>query len=162
MRIGIIGGGQLARMLALAGYPLGLEFLVLDPAQDDCAGILCEHLCAPYDDPLALSQMAERCDVITYEFENVSLEALEPLASRTAIHPPLEALEKSRDRVVEKQVFQELDIPIPKFLSIDSWEGLQQAPNVLGWPFLLKTRRFGYDGKGQFLIHNAREMEAAW
>ena len=162
MRVGIIGGGQLARMLALAGYPLGLEFTVLDPAQDACASVLCEHICAPYDDPNALSQLAEKCDVITYEFENVSLEALEVLAETTAIHPPLTALAKSRDRLKEKTLFQELEIPTPRFLAIDSHQDLETAPKILGWPFVLKTRQFGYDGKGQHVIHHRKDMEDAW
>ncbi len=162
MKIGIIGGGQLARMLALAGYPLGLEFMVIDPAEDACASTLCEHLCAAYDDLGALGQLAEHCDVITYEFENVSLEAMESLVSTTSIHPSLQALAESRDRWREKSLFQELGIPIPNFLAIDNREALEEAPKTLGWPFLLKTRRLGYDGKGQFLIHTAKEMTKAW
>ncbi|MBN2701953.1 MAG: 5-(carboxyamino)imidazole ribonucleotide synthase [Methylohalobius sp. ZOD2] len=160
--IGIIGGGQLARMLALAGYPLGLRFVVLDPAPDPCAAQLCEHIQAPYDDPDALDRLAERCDVLTYEFENVSLKGLERLSDKAGIHPPLAALAKSQDRLREKTLFQKLDIPTPRFLAIDSRQDLENAPQILGWPFLLKTRRFGYDGKGQALIRTAADMEAAW
>lgn len=162
MKIGIIGGGQLARMLALAGYPLGLEFLVLDPAADACAAQLCEHLQAPYDDTTALRQMASLCEVLTYEFENVSLTALEPLAVQTRLHPPLQALAQSQDRLLEKNLFRELEIPTPQFTAIDSFEDLENAPKSLGWPFLVKTRRFGYDGKGQKLVHTASDMEQAW
>ncbi len=162
MKIGIIGGGQLARMLALAGYPIGLDFTVLDPAPDACAAPLCEHICAPYDDPEALGQLATDCEVITYEFENVSLEALEELTGNCAIHPPLRALAESRDRLREKTLFQALGIPTPKFLAIGQFQDLESAPRTLGWPFVLKTTRFGYDGKGQYLIHHRREMETAW
>ncbi len=162
MRVGIIGGGQLARMLILAGYPLGLDFTVLDPARDACAASLADHICAPYDDRDALARMAEDCDVITYEFENVSLEGLERLQQRTRIHPPLQALAESRDRLREKNLFRRLDIPTAKFIAIDSESDLREAPKTLGWPFLVKTRRFGYDGKGQFLVRTAADMERAW
>ncbi|BCX88357.1 5-(carboxyamino)imidazole ribonucleotide synthase [Methylomarinovum tepidoasis] len=162
MKIGIIGGGQLARMLILAGYPLGLDFAVLDPAPDACAGPLAEHLVAPYDDPEALARLADTCQVITYEFENVSLEGLSRLQDRARIHPPLTALAESRDRLQEKSLFRSLDIPTPPFVAIDSREDLAEAPKCLGWPFLVKTRRFGYDGKGQFLIRTAADMDAAW
>lgn len=160
--IGILGGGQLARMLALAGYPLGLRFIVLDPDPDPCAAQLCEHLKAPYDDPDALDRLAERCDVITYEFENISLEGLKRLTAKRPVHPPLAALEESRDRLREKTLFQALEIPIPKFIPIDSYEDLQNAPKILGWPFLVKTRRLGYDGKRQGLIRTAADMDAVW
>lgn len=160
--IGIIGGGQLARMLALAGYPLGLRFLILDPNPDACAAELGEHLKAPYDDQCALDRLAEHCQVITYEFENVSLEGTRALSAKVPIYPPLAALEESRDRLREKTLFQTLGIPTAKFVPIDSFDDLKQAPKMLGWPFLLKTRRFGYDGKGQKLIRTAADLEAAW
>ncbi len=160
--IGILGGGQLARMLALAGYPLGLRFLVLDPDPNACASELCEHLVAPYDDPEALNQLAERCQVITYEFENISPAGLQALAAKVPVYPPPLALEESRDRLREKTLFQTLGIPTPKFIPIDSFADLKQAPKVLGWPFLVKTRSLGYDGKNQKLIHTASDLEAAW
>ncbi|GAB6067384.1 5-(carboxyamino)imidazole ribonucleotide synthase [Methylothermus subterraneus] len=160
--VGIVGGGQLARMLALAGYPLGLRFLVLDPAPDTCAAGLCEHLKAPYADPQALEQLAQRCQVITYEFENVSLEAIQALAAKVPIYPPPSALAASCDRLSEKNLFQSLGIPTPKFIPIDSFDDLKQASKILGWPFLVKTRRYGYDGKGQHLIRTAADVEAAW
>ncbi len=160
--IGIIGGGQLARMLALAGYPLGLRFIVLDPDPAPCTAELCEHLKAPYDDPHALDRLAERCDVITYEFENISLEGLKRLTAKAPVYPPLAALAESCDRLREKTLFQTLDIPTTKFIPIDSYEDLQNAPKILGWPFLVKTRRLGYDGKGQGLIRTAADMERVW
>ncbi|HHJ40089.1 MAG: 5-(carboxyamino)imidazole ribonucleotide synthase [Methylothermaceae bacteria B42] len=162
MNIGIIGGGQLARMLALAGYPLGLRFVVLDPAEDACAAQLCNHIQAPYDDPDALAQMAECCDVITYEFENVSLAGLDKIAEKVPVYPSSRALAESRDRLREKTLFQALDIPTPKFMAIDHFDELENASKSLGWPFLLKTRRFGYDGKGQYLLHNAGDIKPAW
>lgn len=160
--VGIIGGGQLARMLALAGYPLGLRFIVLDPAPDACAAEFCKHLQAAYDDLEALAQLAERCQVITYEFENIFPEGLKYLSAKAPVYPPLAALEESRDRLQEKSLFQALDIPTPKFIPIDSYQDLQNAPKILGWPFLVKTRRLGYDGKGQRLIRTAADMETAW
>lgn len=160
--VGIIGGGQLARMLALAGYPLGLRFLVLDPNPDACAAELCEHLKAAYDDQCALDRLAERCQVITYEFENVSLEGIQALSAKVPVYPPLAALEESRDRLREKTLFQTLGIPTAQFVPVNSFDDLKQAPKMLGWPFLLKTRRFGYDGKRQKLIRTAADLEAAW
>ncbi len=162
MNVGIIGGGQLARMLALAGYPLGLRFVVLDPAPDACAAQLCDHLQAAYDDPAALEELARRCDVITYEFENVSLTGVDKIAEVTAVYPSSRSLAVSRDRLREKTLFRELDIPTPQFVAIDSFADLENAPKLLGWPFLLKTRRFGYDGKGQYLLYNAGDLQPAW
>ncbi len=160
--VGIVGGGQLARMLALAGYPLGLRFKVLDPKPEACAGILCDHICAPYDDLDALSRLAEGCDVVTYEFENVSAEALDHLSRRVTVYPPPSALKISRDRLTEKRHFQKLDIPTPPYLPISDLEDLLGAPKKIGWPVVVKTRRFGYDGKGQFVASTLQELEGAW
>lgn len=162
MNIGVIGGGQLGRMLALAGYPLGLRFLFLDPAPDACAGEVGEHLQAPYDDTDALQQLAGRSDIVTFEFENVPWGVIEFLESEVPAYPPPRALETSQDRLYEKSLFRELGIPTPVFARIDSRAELDAALDRLGYPCVLKTRRLGYDGKGQAVLRDMDDVDAAW
>ncbi|MEJ7567516.1 MAG: 5-(carboxyamino)imidazole ribonucleotide synthase [Gaiellaceae bacterium] len=137
MIVGVIGGGQLGRMLALAGIPLGLSFRFLDPAEDAPAGEVGELLVGAYDDPALLDRLANGTAVVTYEFENVPVEA----ARRVGAVPDARALEVSQDRLVEKKLFRRLGIPTAP---IDD--------EVTSFPALLKTRRLGYDGKGQRLV----------
>jgi len=133
----VIGGGQLGRMLALAGIPLGLSFRFLDPSPDAPAGEVGQLLVGSYDDPELLDRLADGAEVVTYEFENVPVEA----ARRVGAVPHARALEASQDRLVEKQLFRRLGIPTAP---IDG--------EVEEFPALLKTRRLGYDGKGQRLV----------
>ena len=152
--IGILGAGQLGRMLALAGYPLGHRFRFLDPASDSPAGLLADHLELDYADTSALEQYANGLDVVTYEFENVPVDAARHLEKFVPVYPPPIALEKAQDRFVEKSFFQELGIPTPKFTT-----DLSKA-NDIGFPAVLKTRRMGYDGKGQSIVHSQAELAA--
>jgi 5-(carboxyamino)imidazole ribonucleotide synthase len=152
--IGILGAGQLGRMLALAGYPLGHRFRFLDPASDSPAGLLADHLALDYADTASLEQFAKGLDVITYEFENVPVDAARHLEKFVHVYPPPIALEKAQDRFIEKSFFRELGIPIPKFTS-----NLSKA-NDIGFPAVLKTRRMGYDGKGQSIVHSQAEVAA--
>ncbi|NNE08284.1 MAG: 5-(carboxyamino)imidazole ribonucleotide synthase [Gemmatimonadetes bacterium] len=154
MRLGILGGGQLARMLALAGYPLGFRFLFLDPAPDACAFPLGEALHGAYDDLDLLAQLANESDKLTFEFENISAAALRSL-SGIALDPPLEALSIKKDRNSEKRLFQELEIPTTPFRTVDSPEDLAEAVRAFGRPVVLKTRSQGYDGKGQRIVRDA-------
>lgn len=152
MHIGILGAGQLGRMLALAGYPLGHRFRFLDPASDSPAGLLADHLALGYADTSVLEQFASRLDVVTYESENVPVEAAQHLEKFVPVYPPSLALEKAQDRFVEKSFFQELEIPTPKFtIYLDS---------SFSFPAVLKTRRMGYDGKGQSIVHSQAEVAA--
>lgn len=162
MRIGIIGGGQLGRMLALAAFPLGARVTFLDPAPDAPMSFLAKQICGAYDDERALEQLARKADVVTYEFENVPVASAQFISRFTKIFPPPDALRVSQDRVVEKEFFNSLEIPTPKFLQIDSWNDLENAMSEIGLPALLKTRKLGYDGKGQFLIRARAESERAW
>lgn len=162
MKIGILGGGQLARMIALAGYPLGLNFIVLDPDPNAGAGGLSEHLCGAYDDPALLAQLAEKADVVTYEFENVPAHVAEYLASHTTVYPPAGALAVAQDRLLEKNFFRNLGIGTAPFAAIDSLDDLQAAMPELGYPAILKSRRLGYDGKGQVVLKSDDDLEAAW
>ncbi|MEQ1638722.1 MAG: 5-(carboxyamino)imidazole ribonucleotide synthase [Methylococcales bacterium] len=162
MKVGILGAGQLARMIALAGYPLGVEFIVLDPSAEACATLLCEHLHGDYSDPALLAQLAERADVVTYEFENVPAEVAEFLASHTTVHPDPKALAVAQDRLIEKNFLQNLGISTPVYAAIDSLENLEQAMPAIGWPAILKSRTQGYDGKGQSVLKSPADLAPAW
>ncbi len=162
MIVGVLGAGQLARMIALAGIPLGLDFIFLDPSADACANRLGEALIGDYNDPKLLAQLAERADVVTYEFENVPAEVAEFLASHTQVHPSPKALAVAQDRLVEKSFFHDIGIPTPDYAAVDSLESLQQAMTTIGYPAILKSRTQGYDGKGQSLLKSADDLKGAW
>ena len=162
MRIGILGGGQLARMLVLAGYPLGLDFSVLEPAADACAGPLTRHITAGYADQDALETLSEESECITYEFENVPAEAVQWLNAHTPVFPPPHALAAARDRFLEKTLFNQLEIETAPFRKVDDPESLHQAVREVGLPGVLKTRTLGYDGKGQVVLREGEDLQAAW
>lgn len=160
--VGILGGGQLARMLALSGAPLGLRFQVLDPSAEACAGQVAPLVVGGYDDRAVLDELAGRVDVATFDFENVSAAAAEHLAASVDVLPNPAALAAAQDRLVEKTLFRRLGIPVPAFEDVASREGLDAAIASVGTPCILKTRRLGYDGKGQFRIREALDADAAW
>lgn len=162
MRVGILGGGQLGRMLALAGYPLGVRFRHLGTAQDTSAGEVAEQVNASYEDLEALERFAEGLDVVTYESENVPLDAAHFLSERVPLMPPLAALRASQDRLHEKLTFAELGIPTAPYAEVNSFEELEDAAPRIGYPSILKTRRMGYDGKGQFVLRRPEELSMAW
>ncbi|MGR9106564.1 MAG: 5-(carboxyamino)imidazole ribonucleotide synthase [Gammaproteobacteria bacterium] len=162
MNIGILGGGQLARMMMLAGYPLGFRFITLDPAEDACAGQVGELLRAEYDDEQALSQLAKKVDVVTFEFENVPDKSIRVLSEHLPVFPPAEALRTARDRLNEKTLFGALGIPTPGFKAVDRLEDLEKAAAELGLPMILKTRYLGYDGKGQVRIRSREQVRPAF
>jgi len=149
--VGVLGGGQLGRMLALAGLPLGVRFLFVDPSPEAPASDLGEHLALDYGAPEALERLAA-CDIVTYEFENVPVAAARAIAARTLLHPPVVALEVAQDRLNEKTCFSELGIPTPPFFDVTSLADLERALAITGLPAVLKTRRLGYDGKGQRVL----------
>jgi 5-(carboxyamino)imidazole ribonucleotide synthase len=162
MKVGILGAGQLARMIALAGYPLGLKFIFLDPSKDACANSLGEHLHGEYDDPKLLEQLAQRADVVTYEFENVPADVAAFLAAHTKVYPPSKALAVAQDRLIEKTFFNSIDIPTALYAPVTSLEELAAAMPTIGWPAILKSRTQGYDGKGQSVVKSADDLTAAW
>lgn len=162
MKIGILGGGQLGRMLALAGYPLGLRFRVLDLSPDAPAGQLTELMVADFNDTDALKRFAAGLDLVTYEFENVPVDAARFLNRRVPVYPPPAALESAQDRITEKSFFERLGIPTPPFARVDAWDDLRNAISTIGLPAVLKTRRYGYDGKGQFIIRKTEDAATAW
>lgn len=149
-------------MMALAGYPLGIRCLFLDRAADTPGGQVAPILVADLEDAAALKELAERNEVVTFDWENISGAALAPLEPLTMVRPPRRALEVSQDRISEKALFRKLKIPVTPHAPIDSLEELRAAVRKLGTPGILKTRRFGYDGKGQWLIKSAAEADAAW
>ncbi len=160
--VGILGGGQLARMLALAGAPLGLNFLVVDSAEDACAGQVAPLLRADWRDFDALADFARRIDVATFDFENVPAETAQWLTEHTHVFPNPRALAISQDRLAEKTLFREIGLDTPAFAAVDSRADLDAAVTAIGLPAVLKTRRLGYDGKGQMVLRKREDAEAAW
>ena len=160
--VGILGGGQLARMLALSGAPLGLRFLVMDTVADACAGQCAPLLVGDYRDEAALAEFASKVDVATFDFENVPAESAEWLARRVPVFPNPRALASAQDRMIEKSLFRELGIPVPDFMDVPDRAALDAAVVAIGTPCILKTRRLGYDGKGQFRIRSTADADAAW
>ena len=150
MRLGIVGGGQLARMLALAAHPLGVECLIVEPAEDAPAAAVAEVICAHYDDTDALDALAARCDVVTVELEAVPVAALERLARRVPVRPRPEAIAATQDRLAEKRLLRSLDVTTAPF-----------DDEVHGLPALVKSRRGGFDGRGNRLVRTNEELATA-
>lgn len=160
--VGILGGGQLARMLALSGAPLGLRFRVLDTVADACAGQFAPLIVGDYRDEDALARFASQVDVATFDFENVPAESARWLSERVPVFPNPHALAVAQDRLAEKTLFRELGIPVPAFADVPDRAALDEAIAAIGTPCILKTRRLGYDGKGQFRIKSPADVDAAW
>ena len=162
MRIGIIGAGQLGQMLGFAGRKLGLSCLFVDPSAEPPAAACGNVIRARYDDTSALARLAAECDVVTYEFENVPVAALASIADDVAILPPPAALGHAQDRLAEKRLFDLLGIPVGGYRRIDTRADLDTAAAALGLPMVVKTRRLGYDGKGQSVVGSDEDLDAAW
>jgi 5-(carboxyamino)imidazole ribonucleotide synthase len=162
MTLGIIGAGQLGRMLALAGYPLGLDFLFLDRDARTPGGQVGPILTGEFTDAKLLAELSQRCEVVTFDWENIPVEALENLPGKARIAPPLRALAAAQDRLSEKRTFELLGIPTTRYAAVDSRASLDQAVLSIGLPGVLKTRRLGYDGKGQFVLRKPADLDAAW
>lgn len=161
-RIGIIGAGQLGRMMALAGYPLGIEPVFVDTKADSPGGQVGRIHVAPLDDETALERLAGEVDVITFDIENVSVDSLRRLAARVPVHPHPDAVEVAQDRLAEKRLFQSLSIPTAPFVAISRQEDLERATDELPFPVVLKARRLGYDGRGQRMVKEPSALEVAW
>ena len=164
MTVGIVGAGQLGRMLALAGYPLGLDFLCLDPSSEAPAGRIAPLLHGAFTDQRLLARLARRCEVLTFDWENVSVASLRAVARMhgARICPPIAALAAGQDRVAEKRLFERLRIPTTRWHAVSSRAQLARAIDAIGLPGVLKTRRLGYDGKGQAVIRTAADARRAW
>jgi 5-(carboxyamino)imidazole ribonucleotide synthase len=159
--IGILGGGQLGYMLALAGYPLGLHFRFLDPSPEAPVGRIAQRVTADYTDQAALEKFASGLELVTYEFENVPVEAARFLAERIPVYPPPAALEAAQDRLAEKDLFRNLAIATTEFAHVSNPRELDAAVKTLGLPAVLKTSRMGYDGKGQWILRSAEDVAKA-
>lgn len=160
--IGIVGGGQLGRMLAMAAARLSYRTIILEPAADcPAAQVANRQIVAAYDDPAALDELAQASDVVTYEFENVPLPAGERLAAHGSLFPPARALEVAQDRLTEKLFLNGIGIETAGFVAVDDDAGLAAALERFGGSGILKTRRLGYDGKGQRLFRDAEAGDAA-
>jgi 5-(carboxyamino)imidazole ribonucleotide synthase len=149
-------------MLAIAGAPLGQRFLVVDSVADACASQVAPLLTADWRDFDALADFARRIDVATFDFENVPAETAHWLTEHTRVFPNPRALALAQDRLEEKQLFRSLGMGTPEFRAIDSYDDLERAAAEVGLPAVLKTRRLGYDGKGQFRILGPDALETAW
>jgi 5-(carboxyamino)imidazole ribonucleotide synthase len=149
-------------MLAIAGYQLGLEFRFFDPNSGAPVGQIGQLIAADYGDHAALERFLDGVDVVTYEFESIPVSTVRFVAERTKVFPPVKALATAQDRLLEKQLFQDLKIPTPPFAAVDNIQDLQRAISRIDYPVVLKTRRMGYDGKGQAVIRDAASVDAAW
>jgi 5-(carboxyamino)imidazole ribonucleotide synthase len=161
-RVGVVGAGQLGRMLALAGYPLGLRCTFLDRSAASPAGQVAPILTGDLEDAAQLAALAACSDVVTFDWENIPASALKPIERLVPLRPPRAALEASQDRLSEKALFSKLRIPVAAHAAVDSYPQLTAAARKLGLPGVLKTRRLGYDGKGQFVLRDPAQIEAAW
>ena len=161
MTIGILGGGQLGYMLALAGYPLGLHFRFLDPSPEAPVGRIAQRVTADYTDQAALEKFSSGLELVTYEFENVPVEAANFLAERVPVYPPPAALEAAQDRFAEKALFRKLGIATTEFAPVSNPGELGAAVKTIGLPAVLKTSRMGYDGKGQWILRTAQDVAKA-
>ncbi len=162
MKIGIIGAGQLGQMLALAGFPLALQFRFLDSSPESPGARVAPIVVGAFDDMKALRKLAGEVDVVTYEFENVPVAALREMAAARPCFPPVDALRVSQDRILEKELFGRLGIPTPPYRAVDTLADLEAGVAALGLPCVLKTRRLGYDGRGQRVLKKRSDVGPAW
>lgn len=160
--IGVLGGGQLGRMMGLAGLPLGFNFVFLDPGADACAGATGDLVLAAFDDANAARELGERIDVATFDFENVPDSTAAALQERCPLYPGPNALGACQDRLSEKALMEQLGIAVAGYHPVSSRPDLLQGVERLGYPSVLKTRRLGYDGKGQAVLRDQEDLERAW
>ena len=162
MKVAVIGAGQLGRMLALAGYPLGIRCEFYDRSADTPGGQVGPITTGEFDDVAKLAEFASRADVLTFDWENIPVSSLSPLEGLVPIYPQPAALAVAQDRLLEKTLFRDLGIPTPPFAPVDLRSDLEAAIERIGLPGILKTRRLGYDGKGQARIMKRADIDAAW
>lgn len=161
--IGIFGGGQLGRMLAMAARAMDFRTISLDPAKNCPASQVTDHhIAAAYDDLDAAQELAERSDVVTYEFENVDATAIERIAELKPVYPSPSVLRVCQDREIEKTTMRKLGIAVPEFRVVSSCVDALLAVQEIGVPVVMKTTRWGYDGKGQSVVHNEGEAASAF
>ncbi|MFD1512256.1 5-(carboxyamino)imidazole ribonucleotide synthase [Halomarina rubra] len=162
--VGVVGGGQLARMLGEAAGPLGVQVVALDPTPDPpAAPVVADTVAAAFDDEAAITALAEGVDVLTYEIELADADALERVREETdtPVHPSPETLRRTQDKLLEKEWLAGADIPVPDFVAVDDETDLRAAGEALGWPVMLKARQGGYDGRGNLPVESPEECEVA-
>jgi 5-(carboxyamino)imidazole ribonucleotide synthase len=162
MRIGILGAGQLGRMMVLAGTPLGFRFTLYDPVADAPGGHVAPLTVGAFDDLEAVSDFAHDADVVTVDWENVPVGTARAVAGLTRMHPSPRALAATQDRLSEKRLFARLGIPAAPYMAVEDLDGLELAAESIGMPGILKTRRLGYDGKGQAVVKSRADLERGW
>jgi 5-(carboxyamino)imidazole ribonucleotide synthase len=162
MKIGIVGAGQLAQLLAHSAYQLSLETLCVTEEADAPAGRNSRLLLGSLEETAIIQEFVQNSDVITIENENIDVEILEQLHQFKPVYPAPNVVRVAQDRLLEKQAFVQLGIPVPDFAEVDSEDELDHALLEIGYPAVLKTRRFGYDGKGQFIIKEKGQVAEAW
>jgi len=162
--IGILGGGQLGRMLTLEAKRMGFRVVTLEPLPDSpCGQVADEQIVAAYDDLRAIGELGARSDVVTYEFENIPLESVIALeADRRIVHPGSNVLRITQERILEKSFLRDCGIPTAEFVPVRTREELAPAETAIGFPAVLKTTMGGYDGKGQWVVRSRAEADAAW
>ncbi|TVQ33691.1 MAG: 5-(carboxyamino)imidazole ribonucleotide synthase [Phycisphaeraceae bacterium] len=160
--VGVLGAGQLGRMLAIAGRKLDLQFRFLDASPDAPAAEFGEMVVGAFDDPQALDRFSDGVDVVTYEFENVPVASARRLAEMVRVLPPPASLAAAQDRLEEKRLFTSLGVPTAPFEAVYDEVSLRSAAERVGLPAVLKTRRLGYDGKGQRVVREMSDLDAAW
>jgi 5-(carboxyamino)imidazole ribonucleotide synthase len=162
MKVGILGGGQLGRMMALAGYPLGLNFRFFDANPDTPGSQVAEQTTAKFDDSAALARFADGLDVLTYEFENVPAATAHAVAKHAPVFPAPSILEMAQDRLTQKNWFKEFNVATAPFANIENEAQLEAAVAEVALPAVIKTRRSGYDGKGQLVLRSWHDAERVW
>ncbi|HJP97635.1 MAG TPA: 5-(carboxyamino)imidazole ribonucleotide synthase [Rhodanobacteraceae bacterium] len=160
--LGILGGGQLARMMVLAGVPLGVRFRIVDPVADACAGQVAPLLNADWSAFGEMESFAREIDAATFDFENVPAATAEWLGDHARVAPNARSLATAQDRILEKTLFRQCGLPTTEFADVATRAELEDALARIGAPAILKTRREGYDGKGQFRLKTAGDADAAW
>ena len=161
--LGLLGGGQLGRMFTMAARTMGYEVMVLDPdANSPAAAFASEHICASYDDKDALAQLASKCAAVTTEFENVPASSLQTIAEHIPVRPSAAAISIARDRILEKQTVRDVGLDTANYHVIENVKDLDTALSRVNLPAILKTATLGYDGKGQFVISSASDLETAF
>lgn len=160
-RIGIIGGGQLGKMIAIEAKRMGYHVSILDPSHSSPAGQVADHqITASFSDASAIREIVTRSDVTTFEFEHIDADTLELLEQEGyAIYPSGTTLKKIQDKFVQKEFLKEMRIPVPDFYAVSNYPDLLKCADILGYPFIVKLRRGGYDGKGNFVVHEACQLK---
>ena len=161
--LGMLGGGQLGKMFVTAAQTMGYKVIVVEPDVNSPAGVIADqHICAKYDDETALAQLADLCDAVTTEFENIPATVLSYLEAKTVVHPSSKVLASTQNRIVEKEFILSLGIDVAPFAAIRSAADIDAIADSFTFPAILKVANFGYDGKGQVTCHTAADVRAAF